>query len=322
MGTLIVTRRPGNRIGWLFCAIGLQVLLGSFATQYAVVALLAGRPALPAGPAMAWLAGWTPVPGLSLLFYLLVLFPDGHLPSRRWRPVVWLYGGALAVGTVTAAVQPGTTPVFIGDLGPIRNPLGWQQAAAVLGMVNGASRLVVTVLLPVGAVGLGLRLRRARGVERQQLKWLAYAGAVLAGAILAEGLVQWLGRDRGTLGAVLGLVLILGGMLGVPVAAGVAILRYRLYAIDRLVNRTLVYGLVTAVLGAVYAGLVLALGEVLGHSSSLAVAAATLTVAAAFQLDLDALATGMLTVVDQTMQPTTASLWLRPSMEHSGRSTS
>jgi hypothetical protein len=321
------------------------------------VALLAGRPALPAGPAMAWLAGWTPVPGLSLLFYLLVLFPDGHLPSRRWRPVVWLYGGALAVGTVTAAVQPGTTPVFIGDLGPIRNPLGWQQAAAVLGMVNGASRLVVTVLLPVGAVGLGLRLRRARGVERQQLKWLAYAGAVLAGAILAEGLVQWLGRDRGTLGAVLGLVLILGGMLGVPVAAGVAILRYRLYAIDRLVNRTLVYGLVTAVLGGVYAGLVLALGEVLGHSSSLAVAAATLTVAAAFQparrrvqqvvdlrfnrrhydttrtiaafsarlrqqLDLDALATEMLTVVDQTMQPTTASLWLRPSMEHSGRSTS
>jgi hypothetical protein len=105
VGTLIVTRRPGNRIGWLFCAIGLPVLLGSFATQYAVAALLAGWPALPAGQAMAWLAGWVTIPGVSLFFYLLVLFPDGRLPSRRWRPVAWLYGGALAVGIATAAVQ-------------------------------------------------------------------------------------------------------------------------------------------------------------------------------------------------------------------------
>jgi hypothetical protein len=348
VGTLIVTRRPGNRIGWLFCAIGLPVLLGSFATQYAVAALLAHRPALPAGQAMAWLAGWTSVVGVSLFFYLLVLFPDGHLPSRRWRPVAWLYGGALAVGLVTAALQPGTTMVFIGDLGPIRNPLGWQQAAAVLGAINGASRLVTTVLLPVGAVGLGLRLRRSRGVARQQLKWLAYAGAVLVGAIVVEGLVQWLGHDRGALGAVLGVVLILGGMLGVPVAAGVAIFRYRLYDIDRLLNRTLVYGLLTALLGGTYAGLVLALGQVLGHSSSLVVAAATLTVAAAFQparrriqqvvdrrfnrrryeaaktiagfsarlrqqLDLEALTAELLAVVDQTVEPTTVSLWLRPS---------
>jgi hypothetical protein len=155
-----------------------------------VAALLAHRPALPAGQAMAWLAGWTSVLGVSLFFYLLVLFPDGHLPSRRWRPVAWLYGGALAVGLATAAVQPGTTVVFIGDLGPIRNPLGWQQAAAALGVVNGAARLVTTVLLPVGAVGLGLRLRRSRGMARQQLKWLAYAGAVLAGAILGEGMLQ------------------------------------------------------------------------------------------------------------------------------------
>ena len=170
VGTLIATRRPGNRIGWLFCAIGLPVLLGSFATQYAVAALLARRAALPAGQVMAWLAGWTSAAGLSLFFYLLVLFPDGRLPSRRWRVVAWLYGGSLAVGLATAAVQPGTTRVFLGDLGPIRNPLGWQQAAAVLGAVNGASRLVSTVLLPVGVVGLGLRLRRSRGVARQQLK--------------------------------------------------------------------------------------------------------------------------------------------------------
>jgi hypothetical protein len=351
VGTLIVTRRPGNRIGWLFCAIGLPVLLGTFATQYAVVALLVGRPALPAGPAMAWLAGWVSVVGVSLFFYLLVLFPDGQLPSRRWRPVAWLYGGALALGLVTAAVRPGTTPVFLGDLGPIRNPLGWPQAAEVLGMVNGASRLVTTVLLPVAAVGLGLRLRRSRGVARQQLKWLAFAGAVLAGTILAEGLVQWLGRDRGTLGAVLGVVLILGGMLGIPVAAGVAILRYRLYAIDRIIRRTVVYGLLTALLGGTYAGLVLVLGQVFGRSSGLAVAIATLAVAAVFrparrriqqavdrrfnrrrynaaqtiaafsvrlrdQVDLDVLTTEVLKVVDQTMEPTTVSLWLRTSPQH------
>jgi hypothetical protein len=308
-----------------------------------VAALLAHRPALPAGQAMAWLAGWTSVLGVSLFFYLLVLFPDGHLPSRRWRPVAWLYGGALAVGLATAAVQPGTTVVFIGDLGPIRNPLGWQQAAAALGVVNGAARLVTTVLLPVSAVGLGLRLRRSRGMARQQLKWLAYAGAVLASAILGEGMLQWLGRDSGALGAVLGVVLILGGMLGVPVAAGMAILRYRLYDIDRLVNRTLVYGLLTALLGGAYAGLVLALGQVFGRSSSLAVAIATLTIAAAFQparrriqhavdrrfnrrrydaattiaafsarlrqqLDLEALTDELLAVVDQTIEPTTVSL--------------
>jgi hypothetical protein len=347
VGTLIVTRRPENRIGWLFCAIGLPVLLGNFATQYAVAALLAGGPALPAGQAMAWLAGWVTIPGVSLFFYLLVLFPDGHLPSRRWRPVAWLYGGALAVGIATAAVHPGTTPVFLGDLGPIRNPLGWQQAAPILGAVNGASRLVNTVLLPVGAVALGLRLRRSRGVARQQLKWLAFAGAVLAGAILAEGLVQWLGRDRGPLGEVLGVVLILGGMLGIPVAAGVAILRYRLYDIDRIIRRTVAYGLLTALLGGAYAGLVLALGQVFGRSSNLTVAIATLTVAAVFQparrriqqvvdrrfnrrrydaaqtiaafsvrlrqqLDLEALTTELLAVVDHTMEPTTASLWLRP----------
>ncbi|HEX6677627.1 MAG TPA: hypothetical protein VF486_21715, partial [Actinomycetes bacterium] len=118
MGALIVTRRPGNRIGWLFCAIGLPVLLGGFATQYAVTALLARRPALPAGPAMAWLAGWASVVGVSLFFYLLVLFPDGHLPSRRWRGVAWLYGGALAVGLATAALQPGTTSGPAGLAGP------------------------------------------------------------------------------------------------------------------------------------------------------------------------------------------------------------
>jgi hypothetical protein len=197
VGTLIVTRRPSNRIGWLFCAIGLPALLGSFATQYAVAALLA-CPAGAAGRAGEGVAGGLGVGrGLSLFFYLLVLFPDGHLPSRRWRPVAWLYGGALVVGLAAATVWPGTTAVFLGDLGPIRNPLGRQQAAAAVRVAEGVSRLVTTVLLPVGAVGLALRLRRSRGVERQQLKWAAFAGGVLAAAILAEG---WCNRSAATAG--------------------------------------------------------------------------------------------------------------------------
>ena len=131
----------------------------------------------------------------------LVLLPAGAV-SRRPPAKPPLAGCRVAVRQRTGGrarrgggAAPGTTVVFIGDLGPTRNPLGWQQAAAVLGMVNGAARLVTTVLLPVGAVGLGLR--RSRGVARQQLKWLAYAGGVLASAILAEGLLQWLGRDSG-----------------------------------------------------------------------------------------------------------------------------
>jgi hypothetical protein len=356
VGALIAARRPGNRIGWIFCAIGLLVLLGGFATQYAVTGVLVRRPSLPAGPALAWLAGWTSVLGVSGFFYLLLLFPDGHLPSRRWRPVAWLYGAALAAGIVAGWLQPGPlSSGFVGDLGPVPNPVGWPAAAPALQAVNGASRLVVTALLPAAAMALGLRLRRSRGVARQQLKWLAYAGGVLGAAIVAEGLLELLGRQQGALDQAVGAVLVLGGMLGIPVAAAVAILQHRLYDIDRLLNRTLVYGAVTAILGAGYAVVVLGLGELLGSDrSSLAVAGATLAVAAAFQpvrrrvqravdrrfnrrrydaartvaaftvrlrdeLALDALTGELLAVVDATMEPVAASLWLRPSNQRTPR---
>jgi hypothetical protein len=349
VGALIVTRRPGNRIGWLFCAIGLPVLLSAFSTQYADAALLVRGSRLPAGPVMAWLATWPGPLGLSLLFYLLVLFPDGRAPSRGWRALGWLYGVSLGAGLAASALRPGTSRVFLGDLGPIANPLGWRAAAAPLGAVEAASRALSTVLLPAGVVALVLRLRRSRGVARQQLKWLAYAGVVLVAAIVAEGVLQGTGRDRGLLGIGFGLLL-LGGLLGIPAAAGVAILRHRLYDIDRLVNRTIVYGLLSALLGAAYAGLVLGIGQLLEAaraSGSLAVAAATLAVAALFQparvrvqravdrrfnrrryaaavtvaafsarlrqqLDLEALGRELTALVDRTLEPTTVSLWLRP----------
>jgi hypothetical protein len=264
------------------------------------------------------------------------LFPTGRLLSPRWRPVAWLAGTATAAFTVLAALQANLGPV--GD--PlIANPIG------VAGLENpeestvGVALLVLlTVLMLVAFGSLVLRFRRSRGEERQQLKWFTYAAALLPLFVLAD----FLPGAVGDLASAVPIVVL-------PVAAGIAILRYRLYDIDRLINRTLVYGLLTALLAGVYAGAVLILGQLFGGVArdppSWAVAGATLAVAALFQparrriqavvdrrfnrrkyntaqtieafsarlrdqVDLDTLSAEVLAVVDQTMQPTTASLWL------------
>jgi hypothetical protein len=358
VGTVIVTRQPGNRVGWILCAAGTVVLLSGFAAEYAVSALLGGWSTLPAGRALAWVASWTTVLGLGLFFYLLLLFPDGHLPSPRWRWVAWLYGAGMAAGIVALALRPGVFAPSLRDLGPIRNPLGLTAAAPVLGLVDAISRLIVTVLYLAAVGSLLVRLRRSRGIERQQLKWVAYAGGMLIGFLLLVNLLE--GRRvplAVQLAVEIGFFVL--GVLGVPTAVAVAILRYRLYDIDRLINRTLVYGLLTALLGGVYAGAVLVLGQLFGRVGgeppTWAVAGATLTVAALFQparrriqvvvdrrfdrrrydmattvetfsvrlrdeLDLDMLSAELLAVVDQTVQPAKASLWLRPPTQRSHRS--
>ena len=301
VGAVIISRRPSNRIGWLLCAAGLLILLGAFALHYALATLLGGWPALPGGRAAAWLAPWTTVLGLSLWFWLILLFPDGHLPSPRWRWVAWCYGLLALPGIVGLALLPGPQPGGFFELGPIPNPLGWEPAGEVLRPVNAIALVVATALLGVAVVSMVLRLRRASGL----------------------------------------------GLVVVPAAIGVAVLRYRLYDIDRLINRTLVYGLLTLLLGAGYAAVALVLGQLAGQDSSLAVAGATLAVAALFQparrrvqqvvdrrfnrrrhdaarviegfgarlrdhVDLDTLTGELLAVTTQTMQPTRASLWLRP----------
>ena len=353
VGALIISRRPNNRIGWLLCAAGLLLLLGSGALQYALAALLGGWSALPGGRAAAWLAPWTTVLGLSLWFWVLLLFPDGHLPSPRWRGVAWLYGLLAVPGIVSLALLPGARPGGYSELGPIPNPLGWEAAGEVLRPINATTQVVATALVVVVAVSMVMRLRRARGVQRQQLKWLAYAAVLLAGYYLLAYLYT-----RGTVGSIPRLVdtAVSGlSLVVVPTAIGMAILRYRLYDIDRLINRTLVYGLLTVLLGLGYAASVLVFGLLAGRDqSNLAVAAGTLTVAALFQparrrvqqvvdrrfnrrrynaaktiegfsarlrdeVDLDSLTGELLAVADQTVEPTRASLWLRPS---TGRSTS
>jgi hypothetical protein len=351
MGALIVARRPANRIGWSFVAAGFGLALQGFAIQYAIYALLTDPGALPGAAWLAWISTWLTIPAIFSAFVaLLLVFPTGRLLSPRWRPVAWMMVGwivGVAVGNFAYSPDP-----YLGVEAPVR--LGG-AAGQIMNTIGSLAWLLAILAIPAAAASLVVRFRRSRGQERQQLKWLAYAAAMLALGVLGTGLISileqlgWI-RPQFTrpVWTVLGGVAILG-VTGLPVTAGIAILKYRLYEIDRLINRTLVYGLLTALLAAVYAGLVLTLSQLLGrHNSSLAVAGATLAVAALFrpgrrriqqavdrrfnrrrydtartieafaarlrdQIDLDTLSTELIAVVDQTMEPTQVSLWLQPS---------
>jgi hypothetical protein len=351
MGALIVARRPANLIGWSFVAAGFGLALQGFAIQYAIYALLTDPGTLPGAAWLAWISTWLTIPAIySALAALLLVFPTGRLLSPRWRPVAWMVVGwivGVAVGNFTYSPD-----AYLDVEAPVR--LGG-AAGQIMNTIGGVAWLLAILAIPAAAASLVVRFRRSRGQERQQLKWLAYAAAMLGLGLLGMGLVGFLDqlgwiRPQFTrpVWTALGGIAILG-VTGLPVTAGIAILRYRLYEIDRLINRTLVYGLLTALLAAVYVGLVLTLGQLLGRqNSSLAVAGATLAVAALFrpgrrriqqavdrrfnrrrydtgrtieafaarlreQIDLDTLSTELVAVVDQTMEPTQVSLWLQPS---------
>jgi hypothetical protein len=343
VGAVIVAHRPGNLVGWVFSAIGLLSSAGVVAMEYAEYALVTRPGSLPGATVAAWLQWWwLPVLGLILVFTLL-LFPTGRLPSARWRPVAALGAAGVVAVAVLSALQP--TLRLQNEDYTVRNPLGVAGIPDPEDGVLGAVLLAVLVVCMAAAVGsVVLRFRRSRGVERQQLKWFTFAAALLATSQL---LTSFLLPDGELNDVLFGLAVAF-----VPIAAGIAILRYRLYDIDRLINRTLVYGALTAVLGAVYAGAALVGGQlsggVGGELPSWAVAGATLAVAALFQparrriqavvdrrfnrrkydaaqtveafsarlrdeIDLGTLAAELLAGVDQTVEPTTVSLWLRPS---------
>jgi hypothetical protein len=345
VGALVVAHRPNNAMGWIFSAIALLAFTAGLAAEYATYALVTRPGSLPGATFAAWYASWPwyPTLGLALVFTPL-LFPTGHLLSPRWRSLAWLAGAATVVFTVLAALK---ADLVLGDddLGEhfvIANPIG------VAGLENpeestvGVALLGLLTLSALVAFGsLVLRFRRSRGEERQQLKWFTYAGALVPLSRLGDFLP----------GSAVGTLVSAAPIVFLPVAAGIAILRYRLYDIDRFINRTLVYGLPTMLLGAVYLVGVFGLGQLLNPvsgESALAVAASTLAVAALFQparrriqqavdrrfnrrkyntaktieafsarlreqIDLHALSTEVLAVVDQTMEPTRVSLWLRPS---------
>jgi hypothetical protein len=341
VGAVIVAHRPGNAVGWIFSAIGLLTATGWLAAEYAARANLARPDVLPAAVLAAWFNSWWWYPTLALvLVFTPLLFPTGRLLSARWRPVAVV----AAVATVGIITLSALQPTLQGEDSPVRNPIGlaWVQnpeQSAVGAVLFG----LLLVCAAAAALSVVLRFRRSGGVERQQLKWFTYAATLM---ILSLLVTDYLLPDSADVEVLAGLIIAL-----VPVAAGIAILRYRLYDIDRLINRTLVYGALTALLGAVYAGAVLGLGQLFGgvggDPPSWAVAGATLAVAALFQparrriqavvdrrfnrrkydaaktveafsarlrdeIDLDTLSAELLAVVNQTMQPTGVSLWLRP----------
>ena len=342
VGALIVSRRPENPIGWILCAIGFLSAFGGFSGAYAIYTLITHPGALPAGEVAAWFSAWVQIatPALPLFVYLFLLFPDGRPQSRRWRPLLWFNGLLITITIVYNAFAPGP---ILGET--IRNPLGIEAAAGISAVVAQLIDLFTALLLVVSVVSVYLRFRRAGGIERQQIKWLAYAAALLG----VVAIVGTLGELLLGLGWWIFLILV-ATLFGIPLSIGAAVLRYRLYDIDILINRTLVYGPLTAMLVLVYLGGVVALQAALrvlsGQDSTLTIVASTLVIAALFsplrrrvqafvdrrfyrrkydaaktlaafnarlrdETDLDTLGRDLMGVARDAIQPEHVSLWLR-----------
>jgi hypothetical protein len=351
VGAIVASRRPENPVGWLLCLAGVTISTSSFASQYAIYALLARPGSLPAGEALAWIAAWQlPIMNGIPVLYLL-LFPTGRLPSRRWRPVAWLTVAFVIVGVVLSALSPGA---YLGSLGPIRNPLGIEGLTAIYKAVFFT---MAPLLIGAAVLSVFVRLRRSVGIERQQLKWFAYAVAAFAVGIILVSVITVVDTPPWFERAGVAFFTLAGAAY--PVAIGIAILRYRLYDIDRIINRTLVYGSLTAMLALVYlggvVGLQATLGGLTGQESTLAIVASTLLIAALFsplrrrvqgfvdqrfyrrkydaaktleafnarlrdETDLDALSGDLVWVASRTVQPDHVSLWLRPDTKHETKS--
>ena len=245
VGALIVSRHPRHRIGWMFCAAPLLFGASWLSRQYAILALVVAPGTLPFGHAMAWLGFWLEIPAISFfVLFLPLLFPDGHLPSPRWRPVAFVAAAAVAIAVLSAMVAPSTyAPLYPS----IRNPIGLDQFGAFFNAIEGGMQALLLVVVGVGATAVFSRVKAADADERRQLKWFAYAGAV----VLVTFVVDAVARFVPSLGSVTD---ILAGVAlsAVPAAVGIAILRNRLYDIDLIINRTVVYVLLTAVLAGVY----------------------------------------------------------------------
>ena len=349
VGALLGSRRPRHPVGWLLLTLALSLATAGVTWEYAIYGLLARPGALPAAAYAVVVNGMIIFPLAASLGFTLLLTPTGSLPSARWRWWARLVAVASIVGVVTTAVLPFEDSPFQS----IPNPLAVSVLTGPLTVVNFLAFVLAGVAVPAGAWSLVLRFRRARGAERQQLRWLALAAALVAMAVAVMAVLLLTGTWTATsMGYLSDLCVVL-----LPLATGAAVLRYRLYDLDRIISRALAYGLLTVLLGLGYAGAVLLLGQLFGGLGatppSWAVAGATLAVAAAFQparrrvqqtvdrrfdrrrydaartiaafsdrlrqqVDLDTLTGELLAVVDQTVQPTHASLWLRPSQGAAG----
>jgi hypothetical protein len=336
VGAVVASRRPRHPVGWLLLGLELSVIGLGIADAYAAYGLLARPGSLPGARWAAIYVDESWVMLTTLLGFVLLLTPTGSLPSPRWRWWARLVVAAAVAGVLlnTQPLDPPyqavARPLLVQD-GPLATVAWLGSVISLLGLLVAAGSLVV-------------RFRRARGVERLQLRWVALAAAV-AGLAIAVILVTW--ATFGSAAQPLWEWATVLYLVALPLATGASILRYRLYDLDRIISRTLAWTVLTVLLGLGYATVVLLLGRLLPDSSSLGVAAATLAVAAMFQparrriqgvvdrrfdrhrydaartiaafsarlraqVDLDTLTGELLAVTDQTMQPTTASLWLKP----------
>jgi hypothetical protein len=341
VGALVASRRPDNPIGWLFCCGALIWSMGELALEYGVYSLVTAPGALPAGVLVAWFGAWARgIGGFFMVLLLLLLFPTGRLPTRRWRVVVWAVVGYVAVFTLVSWLSPVSQDFRLSS---VHNPLGIDLE--IMDLLSGVVYLTLPLLLLACGAAVIVRFRRSRGDERQQIKWFAYAVGVMA-VLFTLGFSLGLPQVVG-----LGPLVFAVPLSGLPVAAGIAILKYRLYEIDIIINRTLVYGTLTVTLVALYFGGVVVLQRIFvaltGERSTLAVVASTLLIAALFnplrhriqvfvdrrfyrskydaaktleafsvtlrdETNLKALNDELVGVVRETMQPAHVSLWLRP----------
>ena len=342
MGAFVASRLPQHRIGWLFLVIGVGLSIRQSFGSYAEIGSTTDRGPWPGDDVAAWLGDWPFIPIVAGgVILLLHWFPDGRFMSRRWSIV----GAATAVIILLVTASEALRPRHLNSIETVVNPFGatgWlAQARDVVDSVTGGLAVLAFALAVTAMV---VRIRRSSGVEREQIKWimtdLALVAIFIAGSAALPGSGSWIC-----------LLLALGSLTALPVAAGIAIMRYRLYDIDLVINRTLVYGLLTASLAAIYLGSVLLLQVALSRftaGSSLAIAVSTLAVAALFrpartriqnvvdrqffrnkydaqrtlerfgshvrdQVDLSEIGVELLAVVNETVQPSHLGLWLRPS---------
>ena len=338
VGALLTRRRPGHPVGWIFAAAGMLAAVDFASFEYALAAVVGHRD-LPAGEYVGWLQLWIWVPFVALItVYLPLLFPDGRLPGPRWRPVSWAAAGCGVIAASGLAIAPGV----VVNLRALRNPFGVHPAAVSnTAIAVGLAGLLGCVVVAVWS--LLVRARRGTSVERQQIKWLAYAGCLVAATLVPSTIVS---LSTGTAARIAEGALMIA-IVTVPVAVAVAVLKYRLYEIDRIISRTLAYVVVTGLMAAVYAGLVLLATRVLGVTTPPAVAAATLAAAALFNplrhrvqrvvdrrfnrarydadktvaafasrlqdaVDLDAVQADLVGVVQHALEPAHISVWIRP----------
>jgi hypothetical protein len=337
VGGLVASRRPGKPVGWFFVVSAVSLALQVLTSEYAQYGLITNPGSIPAARIMAWPQTWLWVPGIVLvLIFLPLYFPNGRLLSRRWRRVVWLAVALCVLAAVNTAFLRKVADVNTG----IENPLAIEVPASAISLIETVPDGLLTAVAVVSATSLVVRFLRSRGEERQQMKWLAYAVALMPILIILGYLTPLLDLATGLVFA------------AIPIAVGVAVLRYRLYEIDLIINRTLVYGSLTVLLAATYFGGVVGLQYVFraltGQGSTLAVVASTLAIAALFnplrrriqafvdrrfyrrkydarktleafssklrdETDLQALNDDLVAVVAETMQPAHVSMWLRPS---------